>query len=468
MKKEMSFGLAIIPLLAMIAGMAITIIVFEGSPHVPLIFGSLVAALVAWRVGYRWADIEEGMYRGIRLVLPAVLILMTVGMIIGAWIGGGIIASMTYYGLKIMSPSYFLVAIALICAVVSLAIGSSWSTMATIGVAGMGIGLSMGIPAPMIAGAVISGAYFGDKMSPLSDTTLLASGLSGAQLFDHIRHMLYTTVPGLLIALGVFWYLGRQFNAETVPAEEMESVLSTLQESFTISPWLLLIPVIVIVMVARKVPALPALIVGVILGVLAHIGVQGGATGEAISTLQGGFSLESGNAMVDKLLNRGGIDGMMYTVSLILVAAVFGGILENTGMLEAIVRKILSMVKSDGGLLSSTVGTSFLTNVMAADQYLSIVVPSRMYAKAYQDRNLHPKNLSRALEDGGTITSVFVPWNTCALFVAGTLSVSTLEYAPYAILNYAVPIISIIFAWLGLTIVKLTPSEKKSKASLEA
>ncbi|WP_255434015.1 Na+/H+ antiporter NhaC [Ammoniphilus sp. CFH 90114] len=467
-KKEISFGLAIVPLLAMIMGMAITIVVFEGSPHVPLIFGSIVAAFIAWRVGYVWKDIEEGMYQGIRLVLPAIVILITVGMIIGSWIGGGIIATMTFYGLKILSPTYFLVAITLICAVVSLAIGSSWSTMGTIGVAGMGIGISMGIPAPMVAGAVISGAYFGDKMSPLSDTTLLAAGLSGSDLFDHIKHMLYTTIPGLLIALGAFWYMGRQFSSDSVTAGDVESVLQTLQENFTISPWLLLVPVIVIVMVGRKVPALPALIAGVIMGVLAHIFVQGGVTADAITTLQGGYSIESGNEMVDSLLNRGGIDNIMYTISLVLVSAVFAGILENTGMLESIVRKILSLVRSEKGLVSSTVGTSFFTNIVSADQYLSIIVPSRMYAKAYQDRNLHPKNLSRALEDGGTITSVFVPWNTCGVFIAGTLSVSTLEYAPYAILNFAVPIISIIFAWIGFSIVKLTPNQQqKNKGNVQ-
>ncbi|RXT04389.1 Na+/H+ antiporter NhaC [Ammoniphilus sp. CFH 90114] len=452
----------------MIMGMAITIVVFEGSPHVPLIFGSIVAAFIAWRVGYVWKDIEEGMYQGIRLVLPAIVILITVGMIIGSWIGGGIIATMTFYGLKILSPTYFLVAITLICAVVSLAIGSSWSTMGTIGVAGMGIGISMGIPAPMVAGAVISGAYFGDKMSPLSDTTLLAAGLSGSDLFDHIKHMLYTTIPGLLIALGAFWYMGRQFSSDSVTAGDVESVLQTLQENFTISPWLLLVPVIVIVMVGRKVPALPALIAGVIMGVLAHIFVQGGVTADAITTLQGGYSIESGNEMVDSLLNRGGIDNIMYTISLVLVSAVFAGILENTGMLESIVRKILSLVRSEKGLVSSTVGTSFFTNIVSADQYLSIIVPSRMYAKAYQDRNLHPKNLSRALEDGGTITSVFVPWNTCGVFIAGTLSVSTLEYAPYAILNFAVPIISIIFAWIGFSIVKLTPNQQqKNKGNVQ-
>jgi NhaC family Na+:H+ antiporter len=445
----------------MMAAMAITIIVFEGSPHVPLILGSIVAAFIAWRLGSGWKQIEDGMYKGILLVLPAVLILLVVGMIIGSWIGGGIIASMTYYGLKLLSPTYFLVAITLICAVVSLAIGSSWSTMATIGVAGMGIGMSMGIPAPMIAGAVISGSYFGDKMSPLSDTTLLAAGLSNANLFDHIRHMLYTTIPGLLIALSVYWYLGMRFTSETVDGGEIEAVLTTLQEQFSISPWLLLIPAFVIALVARKVPALPALIVGVILGAFAHVLVQGGSAAEAFTTLQGGFSLESGNDMVDQLLNRGGIDGMMYTISLILVAAVFGGVMESTGMLAAIVNQILKLVKSDGGLLSSTVVTAFFSNIASADQYLSIVVPSRMYSKAYQERKLHPKNLSRALEDGGTITSVFVPWNTCAIFIFGTLGVSTFAYAPYAILNFSVPIISILFSLIGFSVVKLSDSEAK-------
>lgn len=460
-KKTMSFGLAIIPLVAMFIAMAITIVVFEGSPHIPLIFGTIVAALVAWKKGYTWNDLEGSMFNGIRMVLPAVIILIVVGMIIGSWIGGGIISSMTYYGLKILSPSYFLVAITLICCIVSLAIGSSWSTMATIGVAGMGIGISMGIPAPMIAGAVISGSYFGDKMSPLSDTTLLASGMSGATLVDHIRHMFYTTIPGLLLALGVYWYLGRQFSADTVNAGEIDTVLSTLQKSFVVSPWLLLVPVIVILLVARKVPAIPALIIGVILGSLTHIFVQGASTGDALSVLQGGFSIESGNAMVDKLMNRGGIDSMMYTVSLILCAAVYGGVLEGTGMLAAIVGQILKLVKSDGGLMASTVVTSFVSNVAAADQYLSIVVPSRMYAQAYKDRKLHPKNLSRALEDGGTITSVFVPWNTCGVFILGTLGVSTFAYAPYAILNYSVPLISILISLLGISVAKMTDSEAK-------
>jgi NhaC family Na+:H+ antiporter len=461
-KKEVSFGLALIPLAAMMIGMAVTIIVFEGSPHVPLILGTLIAAFIAWRIGYSWNDIEDGIYKGIRLVLPAVLILIVVGMIIGSWIGGGVIASMTYYGLKLLSPTYFLVVITLICSVVSLAIGSSWSTMATIGVAGMGIGMSMGIPAPMIAGAVISGSYFGDKLSPLSDTTLLASGLSGSSLFDHIRHMLYTTIPGLLIALGAYWYLGRKFASTTVDVGEIDNVLKTLQDHFFISPLLLLIPVFVILLVARKVPALPALILGVILGSLASVFVQGDSAADTITTLQAGFSLESGNGMVDKLLNRGGIDGMMYTLSLILVAATFGGVMESVGMLEAIVKQILKLVKSDKGLLSSTVGTAFFSNVASADQYLSIVVPSRMYSKAYQDRNLHPKNLSRALEDGGTITSVFVPWNTCGVFIFGTLGVSAFAYAPYAILNFSVPIISIIYSLLGISVVKLSDIDAKS------
>lgn len=459
--------MAIIPLILMIIGMSITIIVIEGTPHIPLVLGILVAALVALKCGFEWKHIEEGMYNGVKMVISAVLILMSVGMIIGAWIGGGIVASMTYYGLKILSPSYFLVAITLICAVVSLAIGSSWSTMATIGVAGMGIGISMGIPAPMIAGAIISGAYFGDKMSPLSDTTLLASGLSGSNLVEHIRHMFYTTIPGLLIALVAYWFMGRKYASDAIASNDINTVLAVMQENFIISPWLLLVPAVVIILVAKKMPALPAIIIGTILGLLSHVFIQGGAIGDAMATLQSGYSIESGNELVDSLLNRGGIDGMLYTTSLAIIAAVFGGVLESTGMLAAIVGQILRLVRSDGGLLSATVGTAFVSNIAAADQYMSIVVPSRMYANAYKERNLHPKNLSRALEDGGTITSSLVPWNTCAVFIVGTLGVETLAYAPYAIMNLSVPIISIVFSLLGITVVKMkTDTSVSSKKSL--
>ena len=459
MKKEMSFGVAMIPLIVMIVMMAITVVWLEQGPHIPLIVGTSAAAIVAWSSGYKWSEIEESMYKGIRLALPAVVIIILVGMTIGAWMGGGIVATMIYYGLKILTPSFFLVSISVICAVVSLAIGSSWSTMGTIGVAGMGIGLSMGIPAPMIAGAIISGSYFGDKMSPLSDTTNLASGLTGTDLFVHIRHMLYTTIPGFIIALVIYAILGKNFGKGDMNAENIEQTMRILQDSFLISPYLLIIPLIVIILVAKKVPAIPALIIGVLLGFLSQIIIQGGNMADAIAALQSGFVIDTGNKMVDKLFNGGGLDSMMYTVSMTIVAMTFGGILENTGMLQAIVKQILKFAKTSRSVVASTVLSCFATNVTCSEQYISIVIPSRMYVKAYRDKGLHSKNLSRALEDGGTLTSVFVPWNTCGVFILATLGVHAFDYAPYAILNFIIPVISIIYAMTGFTITKLTEAE---------
>lgn len=473
MKKEMPFMVAMIPLICMIAVMAVTVIVLDQGPHIPLIFGTLIAAIVAWRCGYKWSELEEMMYKGIRLALPAVVIIMLVGLTIGAWIGGGIIATMIYYGLKIITPSYFLVSITAICMIVALAIGSSWSTMGTIGVAGMGIGLSMGIPAPMIAGAIISGSYFGDKMSPLSDTTNLASGLTNTDLFVHIRHMLFTTIPGIIITLTVYGFMGMKFGKEGMDIARIEKTLDVLQDSFVISPFLLLIPLLVIILVVKKVPAMPALVVGITLGFLSQLIIQGGSVSSAVATLQSGFVIDTGNEMVDNLFNRGGLDSMMYTVSMTVVAMTFGGILENTGMLQAIVNQILKLAKSARGVVASTIVSCFATNATCSEQYISIVIPSRMYVKTYREHGLHSKNLSRALEDGGTLTSVFIPWNTCGVFIFGTLGVHALDYAPYAILNYMVPIISVFYAFTGITIRKLTKEEmlqvrKEDEATLQA
>ncbi|WP_338750866.1 Na+/H+ antiporter NhaC [Bacillus sp. FJAT-52991] len=458
---KIPFLLAILPMLVMIGTMAVTVIKFEGSPHVPLLVGTVAASIIALKYGYKWETIEQGAYNGIKLALPAILIIIMVGLTIGAWIGGGIVATMIYYGLQIITPSLFLVSISVICAVVTLAIGSSWSTMGTIGVAGMGIGLSMGIPAPMVAGAIISGSYFGDKMSPLSDTTNLAAGITGTDLFDHIKHMFYTTIPSMLIALVVYFFLGRQFSSSNVDTKNIDQILNVLNENFVISPWLLLIPVLVIVLVAKKVPALPALAIGIFLGWASHVFIQGGSLADATNTLQQGFSIETGNAMVDELFNRGGIDDMMGTISLTIVAMTFGGVMEQTGMLKAIVGQILKVARSTGSLITATIMSAFITNATASEQYISILLPGRMYVTAFREKKLHSKNLSRALEDGGTVTSVFIPWNTCGVFIVSMLAVHPFEYAPYAVLNYTVPIISIIMAFLGLKIEYLTDEQIK-------
>ncbi|MGE7976905.1 Na+/H+ antiporter NhaC [Psychrobacillus sp. NPDC093200] len=457
----MSLIWAITPLLVMILTMIITVVKLEQGPHIPLIVGTSVAAFVAWRHGFKWEDIEEMMYKGIKLALPAVVIIILVGLIIGAWIGGGIVATMIYYGLKIITPAFFLVTICVICMIVSLAIGSSWSTMGTIGVAGMGIGLSMGIPAPIVAGAVISGAYFGDKMSPLSDTTNLAAGLTGTDLFVHIRHMFYTTIPAAVIALVVYGLLGMKYKNSSIDQESILQTIDMLEKSFVISPWLLLVPLAVVVLVAIKVPAIPALVVGILLGFLSQIFVQGGDVASAVSALQSGYVIETGNKMVDELFNGGGLDSMMYTVSMTIVAMTFGGILEFSGMLQSIMNQILKLAKTAFSLVTSTILACFTTNATCSEQYISIVVPARMFSKAYTNMGLHSKNLSRALEDGGTLTSVFIPWNTCGVFILGTLGVGAFEYAPYAILNYTVPILSIIYAAVGFSIVKISEEEKQ-------
>lgn len=458
-KKEIPLFWALLPLLIMIATMIITIIFLEQGPHIPLIVGTTVAALVAWKQGFKWVELEEMMYKGIKLALPAIVIIILVGLVIGSWIGGGVVGTMIYYGLQIITPSFFLVTITLICIVVSLAIGSSWSTMGTIGVAGMGIGLSMGIPAPIIAGAVISGAYFGDKMSPLSDTTNLASGLTNTDLFEHIKHMFYTTIPGILIALIVYGIIGMNYKESNIDTASIQQTLSVLEESFTISPWLLLIPVAVIVLVALKVPAIPSLVIGILLGTLSQVIIQGDTLAQAIASLQSGYVIETGNEMVDNLFNRGGLDSMMYTVSMTLVAMTFGGILEFSGMLQSIMNQIIKLAKSTGSLIATTILACFTTNATCSEQYISIVVPARMFASTYRKKGLHSKNLSRALEDGGTLTSVFVPWNTCGVFILGTLGVGAMEYAPYAVVNYVVPILSIIYAFIGFTIQKLSEEE---------
>lgn len=452
-KKKIPLILALIPFVVMIVAMTFVIIVYDGAPHIPILLGAIVAAFIAWLCGYSWSDLEHYIYQGITKVLPAVIILIFVGLIISAWVGGGIVTTMIYYGLEIITPSFFLVAMLVICAVVTLMIGSSWSTIGTIGVAGMGIGLSMGIPPAMIVGAIVSGAFFGDKMSPLSDTTVLASGIAGTTLSEHIKHMLYTTVPAFIIALIVYLVMGMKFAGNSINAQNIDAVMESLQANFVISPWLLLIPLAVIFLVFKKVPALPALTVGIILGFLAEILIQGGSIGDAVNALQEGYHIETGNDTVNDLLNQGGLESMLYTVSLAVVAMIFGGLMEGTGMLMAIVEQILKLARTARSLCATTVVSSFLTNVFTAEQYISIIIPGRMYAQSFKDKNLHPKNLSRALEDGGTITSALVPWSTDALFVASTLGVGAVAYAPYAVLNYCVPVISIIFSLVGFSIV---------------
>ncbi|HPX68816.1 MAG TPA: Na+/H+ antiporter NhaC [Bacillota bacterium] len=458
-KREATLFEALIPVVITIGFLMYAVLPQFGvgqDVHVPLILGALIASIVAiTRLGYTWKEVEDGIVSTISDTMQAILILAIIGMIIGTWILGGIVPTLIYYGLQILSPSFFLIAACLLCCVVSLATGSSWTTAGTVGIALMGVAAGLGVNPGAAAGAIISGAYFGDKMSPLSDTTNLAPAMAGANLFDHVRHMVYTTGVSLIIALIGFGILGAGYAGKELDISAINEILALMSDNFVINPLLLLVPLIVIVMVARKVPAIPGLFIGTLLGGLAAMIFQGASFAGVMDAMQYGVVSETGNAIIDELLTRGGYQSMMWTISLILVALTFGGVLEKTGMLETIGKVILGYAKSTGALVTATIITSIFTNVLAGDQYLALVLPGKMYKDEYRKRGLAPRNLSRCLEDAGTLTSPLVPWNTCGATMSTYLGVPTIQYIPYCFLNLVNPIVSIVFGFTGITMMKL-------------
>lgn len=443
---------ALIPIVFMVIALIVGIFIYGADPHIPLLLSAGVATIIAFRLGFKWTEIEQGMLDAVRLALQAVVILMVIGTIIGSWIASGIVPTMIFYGLDILSPSYFLVAACGISCIVSIASGNAWTAAGTIGIAIMGIGHGLGIDPAMVAGAVISGVYFGDKVSPLSETTNLAPGIVGSELFEHIKHMLFTTVPALVIALMVFAILDFKYSSGGAGIEEVQMLQNQLNEIYTITPWLLIVPMFIIVMMIFKIPALPGLTIGSILGAICSVVVQKVPVGDAINILYYGYSIDTGSEVVDNLLNNGGIESVMFTVSLIIIAMCFGGILEFTKIFEVLVEQIIKFARKTGSLVAATVVTCISSNIVGCEQYMSIIVPGRMYAEEYEKRGLKSKNLSRTLEDAGTMTSPLVPWNTCGAFMATTLGVSTISYLPFAILCLISPVIAIIYGFLGFKV----------------
>jgi len=454
-KREIPFSIAIIPIIFLVIALFFSIALYKQKAHIPIIAATAVAALVAVRYGYTWEELKDGMVHSIGLALNAVLILIIIGTMIGTWIKAGIVPSMIFYGLKLLSPGFFLTAAMLISAIVSLGTGSSWATAGTVGVAFIGIGKGLSIPVEIVAGAIISGAYFGDKMSPLSDTTNLAPAVAGTDLFTHIRHMVYTTAPGLIISIVLYTIIGSRFNASSLTTGTIDQMLAVLQDNFTIH-WLLFAPpVLVILMVVKKIPALPALFTGAVVGGIIAAAVQSVPLPDIITAAYSGVVSHTGNPMVDELLNRGGLLNMMNTITLVMCALAMGGVLEKTGMLATLAGALLKRVKRTGGLIATTIVSCIGLNIFAADQYLAIVIPGRMYKDEFKKRGLHPKNLSRCLEDSGTLTSPLIPWNTCGAFMHATLMVNPLAYLPYAFLNLITPLVSVFYGYTGITIEKL-------------
>lgn len=458
-KKKATIGHAMIPILVLILSLFVGIVYLGTDAHIPILIAIIVAAAVGiFSLGYTWGEVEKGAIETIQMSMQAILILMVIGTVVGSWILSGTVPAMIYYGLQILSPGIFLIATALICSIVSLATGSSWTTAGTVGIALMGVGMGLGIPNYIVAGAVVSGAYFGDKISPLSDTTNLAPAMAGSTLFEHIKYMFWTTIPSMAVALVLYGIIGARYAGSQLDTSNIQVILDGIAANFNISPILFLPPIIVIGLVIMKVPALPGLISGTVIGGIFAAVFQGAGLGDIINTAHYGFEIESGVEMVDELLNRGGLDSMMWTVSLILLAMTFGGIMERTGMLHAIAAAILRLANSTGSLVLATVLTSIAINILAADQYLAIVIPGRMYKDAYDEAGLEPRLLSRTLEDAGTMTSSLIPWNTCGAYMSSVLLVSPLAYAPYAFLNLLNPVIAVIYGYTGISIKK--PAKK--------
>lgn len=471
--------LALLPLLFLIAMLSSSVVLFGdnasyGPNQIALMLAAGVAAVIGLFLGFDWRDMELAMVKGITLALKACLILLAVGSLIGSWMLAGTAPTVIYFGLGILDPSWFYPATLLICAMVAISIGSSWTTAGTIGLALVGISQIMGMSMPITAGAIISGAYFGDKMSPLSDTTNLAPAMVGVDLFVHIRHMAWTTVPSFLIAFVLFFLIGWNGEAGEVSSETIDQALALLDANYNITLPTLLPLLLLLVMAMRKVSALPTIAVGALAGcVVALIWQPGlvqafgagssGLDGWAASTrglfmaLADGFQIETGSESLDELLSRGGMSSMLNTVWLIISAMSFGGVMERTGLLQRIVDALLRGVKGTGSLITTTVLTCIGMNVIAADQFIAIVLPGRMYRAEFKRRGLAPQNLSRTLEDAGTMTSALVPWNTCGAFMAATLGVPTLAYAPYAFVNLLNPVIAIIY---GVTHFRIVPIEE--------
>ncbi len=476
--------LSLVPFLVLIALITCCVAVFgnatlDGASQVSLLAASAVSVLVGhFSKRLKWEELEREMTAKIASCTPAIIILLLIGAIGGTWMVSGIVPTMIYYGMQILRPEIFLVSSSLLCALVSLMIGSSWTTVATIGVALMGIGKAHGFDEGWIAGSIITGAYFGDKLSPLSDTTVLASSVSGTPLFTHIRYMLFTTVPTFLVSITIFLIAG--FTMNVSGHGNVAVFMDGLRQTFVISPWLLLVPVLTGVMIARRWPSMVVLFLAILLAVVVALLVQSSLV-HAISGHEGGgllssykgmmqvcygsTNIETGVPMLNELVHTSGMGGMMPTIWLIICAQTFGGALTATGQLRDLMEVVLRLVRGTASLVASTVGTALFCNIALADQYLSIMLSSQMFKDTYQKRGYEARLLSRSCEDGATVTSVLVPWNTCGLTQSTVLGVATLTYLPYCFFNFLSPVTSIVVAATGWKIKQNHQGESHQEVS---
>ena len=435
-------------------------VIVVGSPNIrmTLIFASAFAAFLLMITGTKWAVIEEGIMHGCKIAAMPNVIMILIGMLIPAWIAAGSIPALIYYGIQLINPAVFLVTVALVCSVASMATGSSYTTGATFGVAFIGISLGLGIPTPLTAGAVISGAIIGDKLSPLSDSTNLAAGVCETSLFAHIKSMLYTTIPAFVISLALYIILGLRYSADSIDTSAVDQILTGISANFNVSPLYAIIGLIpmalVIVLGVKQVNAVVTMIIAAVTALVIAIVFQNHGLLEMLNFMDNGYVMDSGIDAVDSLLSRGGIQSMMWTVSVAILGMTYGGILEKAGVLEVLLDKISALTKSSRTLIPAHVITAIAVNLLSASQYVAILIPGRMFLPAYKKLGIANYVASRTCEDAGTVTSPLVPWGLCGVYFTGVLGVPTLQYLPYTFLGLLVPVVAIIYAVFGLFIFK--------------
>ncbi|MGE8203809.1 Na+/H+ antiporter NhaC [Heyndrickxia sp. NPDC080065] len=465
MRKQISIGLAIMPILALMIAGAFSIFVWKAGMFIPLIIGIIVTVLIGLISGIKWLELEQMMVKGVSKALPAIFILLVIGMIVGTWIASGVIPAIIYYGLSFIHPSFFVPAVALVTGIVAVTLGSSFTSIATIGLAFMVIGEGMGFSPGLIAGAVMSGAFFGDKLSPLSDTTNIAPAMVDTDLFSHVRHMLWDTIPAFVISLGLYSLFSIGSNEHITDSKNIDMILSGIEKTFVIHPLLLLLPIFTIFLMIKRLPALPTLLLVSLIGGFLAIIVQGDSITSIINTMTSGFHAESGVKAVDSLLNNGGLVSMLNTVGLLTIATALGGLLEGTGVFKSLIRPIVNKLNSARSLIPTTIFSTLLVAFASGAQFLAIILPARTFVQTYKDLNIDTKNLSRCVEAAGTVGITLVPWGVPAVFAANMLGVSAEQFIPYIFFAMLVPLINIIYGITGWTITKKEYPKKTIEVS---
>lgn len=467
-RKLPSIPIALLPILILVVMALVSISFWDIGMLIPLMTAVAVAAIIGKALGYSWHELEDSLTQGVTRALPAVFILFLIGTIIGTWIEGGLIPTIIYYGLKAISPQIFLPLACLVPAVVSLILGSSLTTIATVGIAFMAIGEGMGFNAAIVAGAVISGSFFGDKLSPLSDTTNLAAAMGGVKLFDHIRHMLWDTIPALLISAILFWVIGGLSSANSSPdTGQLEALIGGLNEQFVIHPMLLVVPLLALGVILLKMPAVPTLLIVSLMGAVTALFVQGSSVTAIMQSMSTGYSSATDFEFLDNLLSNGGIDSMLETIGLVVIATALGGILETTGVFKVIVGTMIRRIKRAGSMVASSLMSGFVVAIASGEQYVSVLLPARAFTVPFNRMGLSRLNLTRTAEAAGTVGINLVPWSVPAVFASGVFGLAATEFIPFVFFAFLVPLINLIYAYTGFTIKRVEPVQEEDTVNDE-